>query len=522
MDLQLARRRFLYQGVAGIGGLALLDLLNRDLRAASSDPQSPLLSKAPHHPAKANACIFLSMLGGPSQMDTFDPKPALTKHDGSPMDWSKEKLTDQPGLFAKPRVLVGSPFKFQKHGQCGMQVSDLLPHIASCVDDIGFVRSVQADNGNHPAAVFQMNTGFARPGNPSLGAWATLGLGSENQNLPAFVALPDFRSIPFSGAQQWGSGFLPASYQGTVLRWKGEAIRDLTSPEGVSSEMLQASRDLLRSYNQKYLDNHFTNPDLQARIDAYELAYRMQVEVPQVLDLTDETEATKQMYGLHDETTRSFGTRCLMARKLVEAGVRFVQLYTPSQSWDAHVDVIKNHGKNAAEVDQPVAALLKDLKQRGLLDRTLVVWMGEFGRTPDTPADRETKGRDHNIGAMTVWFAGGGVKGGTVVGATNDLGYKAVEDVYHIRDVHATILHLMGLNDMWLTYYHAGRNRRLTDTGGQLIHQILGRSERRPALAAAVQQPHRAAGSGWHARPDHAHPRQGHPETSTRARGSDA
>jgi hypothetical protein len=318
-----------------------------------------------------------------------------------------------------------------------------------------------------------MDTGFVTPGNPSIGAWLTYGLGTENQNLPAFVALPDFRSIPFSGAQQWGSGYLPASYQGTVLRWKGEAIRDLKSPAGSSAEAEQSERELLRNFNRAYLENHFTNPDLQARIDGYELAYRMQTEVPAVLDIDRESPAIREMYGLDDPVTESFGKRCLMARKLVEHGVRYVQIYTPSQSWDAHIDVRKNHLKNAQETDKPIAALIKDLKQRGLLDSTLLVWMGEFGRTPDTPADQKTKGRDHNPNAMSIWFAGGGIKGGTVVGATDELGLKAVEDVYHIRDVHATILHVMGLEDMRLTYYYAGRNRRLTDTGGRRITQVL-------------------------------------------------
>jgi Protein of unknown function (DUF1501) len=473
MNLKESRRRFLYQNLVGVGGIALMELLHRDLFAAGPLDEQPLAPKSPHHTPKAKSCIFLSMLGGVGQMDTFDPKPALKKFDGTPMDWSKHKKTDQPGLFAKPRHLVASPFNFSQHGKCGMEVSDLLPNLASCVDDMAFVRSVQADNGNHPAAVFQMNTGFIMPGNPSLGAWLSYGLGTVNQNLPAYVALPDFRSIPFSGSQQWGSGFLPASYQGTVLRWKGDPIRDLASPTDLTPETRDQQRELLRALNQDYLQKHFTNPDLQARIDAYELSYRMQAEVPEVLAIDRESPSTKEMYGLGDPVTESFGKRCLMARKLVENGVRYVQIYTPSQSWDAHIDIRKNHFKNAQETDKPIAALIKDLKQRGLLETTLLVWMGEFGRTPDTPADQKTKGRDHNPGAMTIWFAGGGVKAGVAVGATDELGLKAVEDVYHIRDVHATILHLMGLKDMRLTYYHAGRNRRLTDTGGKLIHQVV-------------------------------------------------
>ena len=356
-----------------------------------------------------------------------------------------------------------------------MDVSSLFPHLAECVDDMAFVRSIQTENGNHPAAVFLMNTGFVIPGRPSVGAWITFGLGTENQNLPAFVVLPDFRSLPFSGSQQWGSGFLPAAYQGTVLRWKGDPIHDLKPPAAVTPDA-QAARDGIaaRPSITSFSEQHPTNPDLQGRIDSYELAYRMQAEVPGALDLAAESEATKAMYGLNDPATESFGKRCLMARKLVEKGVRFVQLYTPSQSWDGHTGITKNHEKNAHETDQPIAALIKDLKQRGLLDSTLLVWMGEFGRTPDNPADlRDNPGRDHNTRAMTMWFAGAGIKRGTVVGATDDLGFKAVQDIYRMRDVHATVLHLMGLSDLKLTYYANGRNMRLTDTGGVVIKQIL-------------------------------------------------
>ncbi len=473
MDFDFARRRFLYQSLTGVGGVALLDLLNGDLQGAKLETNS-LSPKQPHHTPKAKSCIFLTMLGGVSQMDTFDPKPDLDKFDNTVMDWSKEKNTDQPNLFAKPRLILKSSFPFKKCGQSGMDVSSLFPNLATCVDDMAFVRSIQTENGNHPAAVFLMNTGVVIPGKPSMGAWVTYGLGSGNQNLPAFVVLPDFRSLPFSGSQQWGPGFLPASYQGTALRWKGDPILDLKPPADVTPEAQSRQMELLRSYNQEFLAKHFTNPDLQGRMDSYELAYRMQAEVPGALDITREPETTREMYGINDPVTESFGKRCLMARKMVEKGVRFVQLYTPSQSWDGHTEIVKNHKKNAAETDQPIAALLKDLKQRGLLDSTLVVWMGEFGRTPDNPADlRDKAGRDHNTRAMTIWFAGGGVKPGTLVGATDDLGFKAVQDIYRVRDVHATILHLMGLNNMQLTYYSAGRNQRLTDTGGTLIKQVL-------------------------------------------------
>ena len=470
MATDFDRRRFLYQSLTGVGGIALLDLLNLNLQAASN----PLAPKTPHHHPTAKSCIFLSMLGGVSQMDTFDPKPALDKFDNTVMDWSKEKNTDQANLFAKPRLILKSAFSFAKYGKCGMDVSSLFPHLATCVDDMAFVRSIQTENGNHPAAVFLMNTGVVIPGKPSMGSWVTYGLGTENQNLPAFVVLPDFRSLPFSGSQQWGAGFLPASFQGTVMRWKGDPILDLKPAADVTPEAQASEMDLLRSYNQEYLSHHFTNPDLQARMDSYELAYRMQMEAPGVLDISSESEATRDMYGLNDPVTESFGKRCLMARKMVEKGVRFVQLYTPSQSWDGHTEIVKNHTKNAAETDKPIAGLIKDLKQRGLLDSTLLLWMGEFGRTPDNLADQRAKaGRDHNTRAMTVWFAGGGVKPGALVGATDDLGFKAVQDIYRMRDVHATVLHLMGLNDMRLTYYSAGRNQRLTDTGGRVIKEIV-------------------------------------------------
>ena len=471
-DLQ--RRRFLYQSLVGAGGLALMDLLNRDLRAAAATAVNPLALKPPHHPPKANACIFLTMLGGVAQMDTFDPKPALEKFDNTVLDWSKEKRTDQPELYAKPRLILKSPWKFRKYGQCGMDVSELFPHLATCVDDIAFVKTVTGENGNHPAATFLMNTGLVLPGRPSVGAWVTYGLGTQNQSLPGFVVLPDFRALPFSGSQQWGAGFLPASYQGTMMQWKGDAIHDLKPADGLTKNDMDQQMKLLRAYNHAYLEKNLANSDLQGRIDAYELAYRMQAEVPGVLNNEKESEATKEMYGLNDDTTRSFGTRCLMARQLVEKGVRFVQLYTPSQSWDSHTDILKGHAKNAKEVDQPIAALIKDLKQRSLLESTLIVWMGEFGRTPDHPSDlRDKAGRDHNTKAMTMFFAGGGVKPGVAVGTTDELGWRAVDNIYRMRDVHATILHLMGLNDMRLMYYHAGRNMRLTDTGGVVIKEAL-------------------------------------------------
>ncbi|MSV29810.1 MAG: DUF1501 domain-containing protein [Bryobacterales bacterium] len=473
VNLELARRRFLYQSLTGLGSLALLEQLNRETAAAAA-LRLPMAPKAPHHSPKVKSCILLTMLGGVSQMDSFDPKPALQRLNNTIMPFSKDNVADQPGLYSKPRKILGSPWAFKKYGQCGRDVSDLFPHTATVVDDLAFVRSIQAENGNHPAAVFSLNTGWTMPGRASMGSWITYGLGSENQNLPGFVVLPDPDSLTFSGSQQWTNSFLPAAYQGTMMRWNGEPIFDLRQPAGVTTEDRTRQMELLRSFNQDHLNGNFANPDLQGRIDAYELAYRMQSEVPSALDLTSESDATREMYGMNLSETESFGTRCLMARRLVERGVRFVQLYTKSQAWDSHGDIRTNHAKVAKETDQPAAALIKDLKRRGLLDSTLVVWMGEFGRTPDAAqTDLSKAGRDHNIRAMTIWFAGGGIKAGVIAGETDDLGNKAVSGIYRMRDVHATILHLMGLNDLQLTYYHLGRNMRLTDTGGRKIESIL-------------------------------------------------
>jgi hypothetical protein len=398
----------------------------------------------------------------------------MAKFDNTIMPFDPADVADQPGLYAKPRRILASPWEFKQYGQRGQWVSSLFPHTATVVDDLAFIHSMHAENGNHPAAVFTLNTGTMLPGRPSMGSWITFGLGTENQNLPAFVVLPDPRSLTFSGSLNWNAAFLPATYQGTMFRWDGDPVRDIRPPREITPEIRGKQMELLRAYNGQHLETNFDNPDLQARIDAYELAFRMQSEIPGALDLSQESETTRALYGVDQPETRSFGTRCLMARRLVEKGVRFVQLYTQSQAWDSHGNIRENHAKVARETDQPVAALVKDLKQRGLLDSTLVVWTGEFGRTPDSPQeDRSKAGRDHNIRAMTLWLAGGGVKPGASFGVTDELGNKAVSDICRVRDLHATILHLMGLNDMRLTYYHAGRNMRLTDTGGTVLRGIL-------------------------------------------------
>ena len=462
----LGRRDFLFRFGRGLGSLALSSLLFQDnLRGARGRLEDPLIPKAPHFQSKAKSCIFLFMEGAPSQMDTFDPKPALDKYHGTP-------ITRIYGSMQK-RIYVGSPFKFAKHGQCGMEVSDIFPHLSTCVDDMAVVRSLHTDSHNHPAGCFLMNTGVSIPGSPSVGSWLVYGLGSENQNLPSFVVLPDRRRGISGGAVNYSNAYLPAACHGTMLNPDGVPIVDLQPPAGMSRKEQEASVTLLNQLNEPYLESDPSNSGLLARMKNYELAFRMQFAVPGALDVDSESEKTKELYGLNDKITEPMARKCLMARRLVERGVRFVQLYC--SGWDSHENIAAEHRKRGYETDRPVAALLKDLKQRGLLDQTLLVWGGEFGRTADNSMDffRSNPGRDHNKEAMVMWFAGGGIKGGTVVGNTDELGIKAAENVYHLHDLHATILRLMGLDDMRLTYYHAGRLKRLTDLGGRPIKEVL-------------------------------------------------
>jgi len=398
-------------------------------------------------------------------MDTFDPKPMLAKYHGTPV------TRDYGGL--EKRIYVGSPYKFSRYGRCGMEVSEIFPHLATCVDDIAVVRSLHTDTETHPNGVFMMNLGVQTPGGPSMGSWVIYGLGSMNQDLPAFVVLPDTRGGVWSGAVNWSNGYLPAIYQGTLLNPEGAPINDLKPPTGVKPEQQRDNIELLNRLNERYLTSNPKNSDLLARMKNYEMAFRMQVAVPEALDVDSEPEKIKQMYGLSEKVSEPMGRKCLMARRLVERGVRFVQIY--NQGWDSHDSLAEEHRKRGQETDLPIAGLLKDLKQRGLLDQTLVVWGGEFGRTADNSMDffRSRPGRDHNKEAMVMWFAGGGVKGGTVLGTTDELGVKAVENRYHLHDMHATLLHQMGLDDMRLTYYHAGRFKRLTDLGGRIIKEII-------------------------------------------------
>ena len=477
----VSRREFLNRAGAGFGSLALSFMLAQEAiaegkaKGEKGKAFNPMSPKQPMFPGKAKSVIFLFMYGGPSQVDTFDPKPDLIKFHGKGMDTALHNVGEIKTFGGDSHApLMRSPYEFKKYGKSGIEVSDLFPHVGECVDDICFVRSLYGDSNNHAPALFEMNTGSILQGYPSVGSWVTYGLGSVNQDLPGFVVMTDHRGGPIGGAPNWSSGFMPATYQGTVFRASGTPILDLAPGQGVSGEEQRASLDLLGKLNEEHLRANPGDSDLEARIAAYELGYRMQAHAPEVVDISREAEATKALYGLDNERTEKFGRKCLLARRLVERGVRFVQLYSGGghgdDTWDAHGDIVGNHGKHAGDTDKPIAGLLKDLKQRGLLDSTLVVWGGEFGRMPISQGG---KGRDHNPGVQTVWMAGGGIKGGTVVGSSDEVGYKAGEDPYHIRDLHTTILHCMGLNDLSLTYLYNGRYQRLTTNGGNLIQKAL-------------------------------------------------
>jgi hypothetical protein len=458
------RREFLYHLGAGLGSVALTTLLAEDQARAGV-----LAPKQPHHPTRAKACIFLLMEGGPSHLDTFDPKLKLRELDGQEFV-RQDKYAS--AMESGKRYFVASPFGFQKAGRSGVEVCEHFEHLAGCVDDICFYRGCVADSTNHPTALYHLNTGNKFGGDPAVGSWAAYGLGTLNQNLPAFVVLPDV-TYPQGGTGNWSNGFLPAHYQGTALRPAGSPVLDLNPPAGVPRDVQRQNLDLLAALNREHHGRHLHHDDLAARTEAYELAFRMQTEVPRVLDLDRETEETKQLYGLGDKEADAFGRRCLLARRLVEQGVRFVQIY--AGGWDSHDYIAEAHRNRMRAVDRPVAGLLKDLKRRGLLDETLVIWGGEFGRSPDNGIRGGGKkvGRDHNARAMTVWLAGGGVKAGHVVGATDELGQNAVEVVHPLKDLHVTLLHLLGLNDNKLTYFHGGRFKQLSQTGGQVITELL-------------------------------------------------
>ncbi|MFV0446290.1 MAG: DUF1501 domain-containing protein [Planctomycetaceae bacterium] len=468
MPPQLNRRDTLFGLGVSLGSVALTALLAEENRSAPETAADPLAPKAGHVSAQAKSCIFLMMEGGPSHIDTFDPKPALHKlHLQEFVRQGEMKSAMESGK----RYYVESPFQFHKAGQSGADIARNWEHLSGCVDDICFYRGCQVDSVNHPTAMYQMNTGNRFGGDPALGGWVTYGLGSLNQNLPGFIVFPEV-SYPQGGAANWGNGFLPAHFQGTPLRPKGSPILDLQPMQGVTRDHQRSNLDLLAKLNAAHAEQHPENHDLAARMEAYELAFRMQMQVPEILDLNQETPATLERYGVGVEPTDGFGRRCLLARKLVEQGVRFVQCY--AGTWDSHDYIARAHGNLIRQVDRPIAGLLTDLKERGLLDSTLVVWCGEFGRSPDNGVRGGTAyGRDHNPKAMTIWLAGGGVKAGHTIGATDDTGAEAIESVHHVRDLHVTLLRLLGLDDNKLTYFHGGRFKQLSQFGGQVIDELL-------------------------------------------------
>lgn len=473
----LRRRDFLRQSSAGLCSVALASMLAEDGLLAAPNPNSkpqtpnapnPLAAKKPHHKPRAKSVIWLFLEGGPSHLDTFDPKPLINQLAGQPM----------PASFGRPITAMGTannailPTKrtFKNYGQSGIPVSDWLPYTAEHVDDLAVIRSCWADGLNHVGSVCQMNTGSILAGRPGLGAWVTYGLGTANQNLPSFVIMADDKEV-LGGAKNWSSGFLPAIYQGTQFRTDGQPVFYLAPPDAVSDEQQRGKLAFLAQLNQKFSADKADDTELLARLNSYELAYRMQSAAPEAVDLTKESEATKKLYGLDNPTTVKYGTMCLLARRLVERDVRFIQLYSGSGSaWDAHNNIEGNHSKMCASSDKPIAGLLTDLKSRGLLDSTLVVWGGEFGRTPFS---EKGDGRDHNPWGFSMWMAGAGIKGGQVIGATDEIGLRAIEKRHHVHDIHATILHLLGLNQYKTSFKHNGRDERPTILGGDLIPELI-------------------------------------------------
>lgn len=459
----LARRDVMYGLGASLGSIAFSSLLQAETQSADQ-------TKQPHLPAKAKRCIFLMMEGGPSHIDTFDPKPELGRRH---LQEFQRQGAEQSAMSSGKRYFVQSPFKFDKAGKCGADISRPWEHLRHCVDDICFYRGAQAESVNHPTACYHINTGNQFGGDPAIGSWTTYGLGSENENLPGFVVLPR-ASYPQGGAANWSNGFLPADFQGTPLRPQGSPILDLNPPNGVSRSQQRANLDLLSMLNDRHRQaSPGISGELAARMSSYELAFRMQTEVPEILDFAGEDESTLSMYGIGESKTDAFGRKCLLARRLVEKGVRFVQAY--AGNWDSHDYIERAHGSLIRSVDKPIAALLQDLKRRDMLEDTLVFFCGEFGRTPDNGlrGGGKSYGRDHNAKAMTMWFAGGGVAAGSTIGATDELGGEAVECVHPLRDVHVTLLRLLGLDDNKLTYYHAGRFKQLSQFGGEVIHQLI-------------------------------------------------
>ena len=475
------RREFLWQVGGGFAGLGLIDLLSREgffarqaqgAEAAAAHAPYLLAPKESHFPAKAKHAVFLFMNGAPSHVDTFDPKPELDKYDGTAYQGDT-----RVGSNGRPiGHLMKSPFPFTRHGESGLPISSLFPNVSRFADDLCVVRSLHTDTAAHASGCLQMNTGSVLLGKPCLGSWLSYGLGTENESLPSFVVMTDPRGGPISGASNWTAGYMPAAYQGTLFRGQGTPLLDLATPEGTSDRTQRHSLDLLAELNERHLAERPGDSELAARIQSYELAYRMQTEAADVVDIERETADTHRRYGLDNPRTVDFGRKCLITRRLLESGVRFVQLYSGGghieDTWDGHNDCISNHTLHAGETDQPIAALMDDLKRRGLWDETLLIWGGEFGRTP-TSEGLGKPGRDHNPFGFSMWLAGGGVKGGQAIGATDELGFNAVEERAHVSDFHATILHLMGLDHTQLTYFYAGMDQRLTGVRGNVIRDAI-------------------------------------------------
>lgn len=471
------RRNFLTWTGQGLASSALATLMLRDGALQAAPVAGEATDAPPHLPVKARRAIHICLCGAMSHVDTFDYKPELFRLHGKPLV-SEEK----PDVFFGQVGLLRAPdWKFQQHGQSGLWVSELMPHIAGVADELTVIHSMFAETSNHTPAMFQENTGFRLNGFPVLGSWLSYGLGSETDNLPAFVVIPDAREFPAGGSINWTSGFLPARHQGVVMRARGNPIDDLFASREIAPAAEQAARTLLASANARHLERHPKVDALSARIQSYEMAARMQLAVPEVSDLASETAETHNMYGLEGAETGDFGRGCLLARRLLERGVRFVQLFSggtfgsPRRNWDGHEDMVQNHGQEAKRIDQPVAALLKDLRRRGMLDDTLVLFTTEFGRTPFTQsaADVVGKGRDHNQYGFSVWMAGAGLRHGISYGKTDDVGYRAVENRVHWHDFHATVLHLLGIDHERLTYYHNGIRRRLTNVHGEVVSGLL-------------------------------------------------
>ena len=466
IDHPHSRREFLLSAGGGFGALAFAALSGQSLRA--STPENPVAAKIPHRVGKAKNVIWLFMEGGPSHLDLFDRKPLLNELSGKPLPDSFERPVTAMGEANSP--LLECKRQWAQHGNSGLWISDWLPHHGRIADELCVIRSCVSDGINHAGGVCQMNTGAVFGGRPSLGAWVSYGLGTENDSLPAFVVMKDSAAMVINGVRAWGSGFMPSTYQGVLFETGAEPVRNLNHPQGISNDRQQRKLDFIDHLNHRHYAGRESNTDLEARIRSYELAARMQAQAPEAIDLASEPEHVQKLYGIDQDETAVYGSQCLLARRLVERGVRFVQLYHGAGSkWDSHSNIESNHSRLCRAVDQPIAGLIADLKQRGLLDDTLVIWGGEFGRTP---MSEKGSGRDHNPTGFTMWMAGGGVKGGQTIGATDELGLFAVADKLHVHDIHATILALLGLDHTRVVYMHKGRPERVDLNEGHVFKPI--------------------------------------------------